>query len=962
MEVAMPETSEGGSSSGNDGEEVVDEKELRPPRAGGWPPELDKDPIYAEPSGSMTSGSIFEIRQSAVDSGSGPKDDKKNKKDVMQHGVPQWIYSNWIKDEIEREAACLELPFTILLLVAFSVLAIHYIGQETVTIVEEAVVNDIVENANFAWAHNFGHKGIDDVNNFADFWSWCRLGFIPLVAPRDPWMYSEDLGKAVPQRSGLPTYDATALPKRWPMPGYRQDVPVRNDYLRYARIVGGFRFRQTVTQASDERCIFPGDTGLFRQWLGKPCTGRIDVYLPPDLYATEALGSPERVEWFFTETEDHDTLLQRAIDMEDGCVSARAQNRSCLCTWCQAQSPPHPWLNELTARVEISFVIYNAQYGLYSMALINFWFSRTGQIHKLVDIKTSWAGLLVRDYGDLAAVALSGVIWLFSIVYVAHSEAKEIIDLLRTKRKPWYLVVTDHYIGFWNCVDWISIAIAAAITGLFVRLNLEIMSVNSSLADFAKAAVPSGSQRSHARDMEQIRSFYDKVENMTSAESMFRIWLCVYPVILMLRLFKSFAAQPRLAVVTNTFKTAWDDLVHFALVFFSVYLCMAVNAILFFGQDSVDFSTIDRAFHSCFMAMLGSWDWEEMKGIGLIRAFLWLFAFMLIMVMLLLNMLLAIIMESYSQVKVLAENEPSLGMQIQNMIRRFQQNRRGERVRLKDIWAALLKYEGHDDDAMLRSDRVIFPRFLVDIVPGIPKSQALRTLTTSKEAYDLLNQEPFDPKELKETLERTEQRLDNMVLCATWLTSKLQSYDQQMKAASEEARRVASRSRKASQTSLASSEEDEDDIQGAIEAVKEITQERTMELADGVASVLGEEMRGLERRQAEQQRSMKDMHQHLVSLRRLIYKLSKTTEEVGQLASTLDGNSGGLGDVQVDSRPDHNATAASVAAASVFAQQLLHKEAASVSGLRPRHQRRNGQDPFHNGRFSAAVGGTKGPG
>jgi len=310
---------------------------------------------------------------------------------------------------------------------------------------------------------------------------------------------------------------------------------------------------------------------------------------------------------------------------------------------------------------------------------------------------------------------------------------------------------------------------------------------------------------------------------------------------------------------------------------------------------------------------------------------------MVIMVMLLLNMLLAILMESYSNVKALAENEPSLAQQIQNLIRRAQQNRRGERVRLRDIWAALLKLEHGDDDAILTSTRRLYPRLLADIVPAIPKSQALRTLSTAKEAHEALNQVPLEAAELKETLELAEKRLDNMVLCATWLSSKLHSYEKEMSTGRDGA---AAFTRQTSQ-------EDETALQNAIEAVKQISSERTLELADGVASVLGEEMQSLEKRQANQQKSMKDMDRHLAELRRLIFKLSQNCEEAGKLACRLE--SGCSGTAPADLQPS---IAPAPAAFEVQQQDTVLK-----LGLRSRGRRRS--NPFFNNRFSAAVGGTR---
>ena len=54
---------------------------------------------------------------------------------------------------------------------------------------------------------------------------------------------------------------------------------------------------------------------------------------------------------------------------------------------------------------------------------------------------------------------------------------------------------------------------------------------------------------------------------MLDVEGNFRFWLCIYPVVLLMRLFKSFAAQKRLAIVTDTFSVAYNDLMHFFVVF-----------------------------------------------------------------------------------------------------------------------------------------------------------------------------------------------------------------------------------------------------------------------------------------------------------------------------------------------------------------------------------------------------------
>ena len=62
-----------------------------------------------------------------------------------------------------------------------------------------------------------------------------------------------------------------------------------------------------------------------------------------------------------------------------------------------------------------------------------------------------------------------------------------------------------------------------------------------------------------------VAAFYEAVEAVSTEEKRFRLILCFYPMLLLLRLFKSFAAQPRLAVVTDTIKLASQDLLHFGI-------------------------------------------------------------------------------------------------------------------------------------------------------------------------------------------------------------------------------------------------------------------------------------------------------------------------------------------------------------------------------------------------------------
>ena len=90
----------------------------------------------------------------------------------------------------------------------------------------DGLAQAIEEGATFAWSGNFGHKNaaileassllkhidersglrvrgwgiierscqVYDVNSLADFWSWLRLGFLPLLVQHS-WAWSEGRGR-----------------------------------------------------------------------------------------------------------------------------------------------------------------------------------------------------------------------------------------------------------------------------------------------------------------------------------------------------------------------------------------------------------------------------------------------------------------------------------------------------------------------------------------------------------------------------------------------------------------------------------------------------------------------------------------------------------------------------------------------------------------------------------------------
>jgi len=141
--------------------------------------------------------------------------------------------------------------------------------------------------------------------------------------------------------------------------------------------------------------------------------------------------------------------------------------------------------------------------------------------------------------------------------------------------------------------------------------------------------------------------------------------------------------------VTDTLISASTDLAHFSLVFLSIFLTYALAGSVLFGRDMDNFSTFARAVASSFRIMMGDFDWEELSGVGRTEAGLWFCTFIVIIVLLMLNMLLAIVMDAYDKVSRKAGDAETLWAEAGQMISRTRGTWKGKLVRMSKIVSSL---------------------------------------------------------------------------------------------------------------------------------------------------------------------------------------------------------------------------------------------------------------------------------
>lgn len=887
-------------------------------------------------SATTTNGSEWATRPARI-----PTSKYKTSVDEQEIQLEQGLYLRWIKKELDNESACLQLPFTLLLLFSFIGAGLMHLKQHIVYTVEEAIEFDITNNANFAWEGNMGNKVLENVFTGADFWSWVRLGFVPLVI-QPTWSTSEFYARDEAQLFG--DNNSAAPSEQWQFEAFgpsSKPLPVTGDYLHFNRIIGGIRFEQQVSEFKTSNCKFPVETGseeTWQKWYGKPCSsGGEDLLFTPTSEDGEDFSNPERVEWLLTGLMTLNDMLRKVVDMEDGCSKLFARqrvrsnltnatgadrrrarrlakgggggggttggggaageddeegadfDRECWCEWCAQQQPPSPWLREDTKRVRLTMATFNPEYGLLTHTGVNFWFDRGSLAQKRVEMMSLWFDPYAVTWDQILAMVLFDCIWLMMVGYMFITEAQDIVRVLRVGDGPhFYNSLWDDYVSLWNMVDWISIIISLTIVSLFGVMMTNSMRIGAALKVLLEAEVNSP-ELTQAVYLPLVSDFYAKLENALAVERMLRFQLVLYPLVVMMRLFKSFSAQARLAVVTDTMISAYQDLLHFFIVYFGVFFCLCIASVFFFGQDLPDFATFWRAVHTSFRMMFGDWNWDSMEQVRRGVAMIWFSITMMLMVVVLLQMLLAIIMDNYMKVKKKVSDPslaPSMFKQIREMHRRRVQYKQGKRVRLNDIYNTFLAMHEKNEKAMLSSTKLITPTFLIETVPNIELKQATRTLTNAKEEDRKATEEPFQLETLNPSKSSIVRKLDDATRkirdSLLYVQDRVSFYDTVVSDMSSQSKNTAAIMARAAALSAQHAAGS-----GVSDEVLEHVGSEVARLNYETATVLGQTLRRvdlrqkhIEQRQEDMVGSIREMHQTLLNLQSDAQSLSNKLQRV----------------------------------------------------------------------------------
>jgi len=382
-----------------------------------------------------------------------------------------------------------------------------------------------------------------------------------------------------------------------------------------------------------------------------------------------------------------------------------------------AELEENTWLGYNTASVTLEFCTYSEVVKRFAITRVKVKFVDLGYVHVLVTVRAT----PVYAYDDPA-------LWLIDVLYISillFKASFEMKDMCGSLRHSWTTFI--HYWNYQNFVDWSLICMGALNIIAWIRcwLAMHDSAVRSLLTDDGVLAVSPLDLH-----MNQISSLMDALSHTDSCFFMLHLSFMVSTISLVGLFFKAFEANLRLQVIPDVLEKTAVSIVHFFVVFLTLFFCFVTMGHVLFGCDVVEFATLASSVNTCMFMLVGVFDWYAdllnmarplPSGLPLPVLQLWFTVYLLFMMLVLLSMLLAVVVDAYPAV-----NEKAIqidGNPIWTQARNFM-NRKMETFRHQVSLQHIQRVLENSNTKIELHEGVVTRDSLVDAFPTMTHEQA----------------------------------------------------------------------------------------------------------------------------------------------------------------------------------------------------------------------------------------------
>jgi hypothetical protein len=374
------------------------------------------------------------------------------------------------------------------------------------------------------------------------------------------------------------------------------------------------------------------------------------------------------------------------------------------------------YLDGSTAALSVSFVVYNSQLEAFMLVAVEFSIEEGGSITLTPSIASLRADpystasdrfravlemlfvcvVMFNVYIELNELAAFGIASAVAIELAKPGvqEASESIatggtakNLTRRQRlhraaalrlPNWYTGITNggyrnglvmYLTSFWNVVDLVNIGLqvySMYLWGTYYFDHARSFRPKVRYSGLVEIGRTERWLQLHAGDLGAgaaasggfagVEYTFLEMQIMTGLLTSLRTVSCYSIAFMTFRTLKLLDFQPRLGLVTRTISKAAQDLLHFGLIFVFVFFAYACMGHLTFGGSVTQFSTLSKSAVVCMGILLGDIDVQtDLYRSNNIAANFFFWTFVFIAFFILINMLLAILVDAYVAVKDEAE-------------------------------------------------------------------------------------------------------------------------------------------------------------------------------------------------------------------------------------------------------------------------------------------------------------------
>jgi len=318
----------------------------------------------------------------------------------------------------------------------------------------------------------------------------------------------------------------------------------------------------------------------------------------------------------------------------------------------------HGWNSTEIETIGLTFITYNEFSKGYSIVTA---LARLNEFGTAIPVINADA-YSIDQYVDLGAVwaICVDVVLILLNIRMGVTEAREMASCTRSWEE------FKGYWNVWNIIDWSSVltSVFACVVWLMCVVYMRDDTFRGHLD---KQYMIEKNMLSFSPD--QVQLVHKHMFRLRKWFQVLHVLVALCTVFVVLKFFKGFQSNPRLKVVTDTFQQASTDLAHFFIIFLTLFLPFTIIGHILFGNDIPKMGSVMSSMNAGVELLMGEFGWYSdvalahiastlPSGMPTIVLFIWFFVFNFMMVLVVLNMLLAVVLEHYTKITGELDGEP----------------------------------------------------------------------------------------------------------------------------------------------------------------------------------------------------------------------------------------------------------------------------------------------------------------